>query len=97
MGNDVSTLEDPVKSARERLWEIAKFFLGFLRYAGLFVLGIIIGMGIILKDPLPSKSQQIKVTQLEKENNDLKSKLSKNLGEDKSKTDLIIKKSFVID
>ncbi len=97
MANDVSTLENPVQSARERLWNVAKFFLGFLRYVGLFFLGIIIGMGIILKDPLPSKQQQIKISQLEKENSDLKTKLNKQFIDDKSKPDQVIKNSFVID
>lgn len=97
MANDVSTLENPVQSARERIWNITKFFLGFLRYVGFFFLGIIIGMGIVLKDPLPSKQQQIKISQLEKENNELKSKLTKQVVDDKNQKDLLIKNSFVID
>jgi len=96
MENDVSTLENPVQSARERIWKIFLFFLGFLRYVGFFVLGIIIGMGIVLKDPPASREQQLKIVQLEKQNAELKAKIE-NKFNDKSAPDVSIKNAFVID
>jgi hypothetical protein len=96
MTDELKTLENPIESARKRLWGIVTVVLGLLRYAGLFVLGIIIGMGIVLKDPLPSKEQQIKIAQLEKENTELKNKINKVQPDSKNKDAVITKEAFVI-
>ena len=51
-----------------------EFVLLFIRYVGMFVFGIIVGAGIVLKNP-PIKIDGENLEILKKENNDLKNQL----------------------
>lgn len=66
-----------------------EFTLLFIRSVGMFVLGIIVGAGIILKNP-PSNVDLEKVEILKKENSDLKNQLDiiKNEKTKQNSTDL---------
>ena len=96
MANDLSSLENPVASAKQRLWKIFEFFLGLLKYVGIFFLGIIIGMGIVLKDPVVNKKQQIKIETLEKEIIDLKQKIN-NSKVEVPQNNIILRNAVVVD
>jgi hypothetical protein len=88
--------DDPVLRARARLMSIVWFFVGLLKYVGLFFVGIIVGMGIVLKNPLPNKEQQKEINLLKKENEELRSKLV-NVDLPVKNPDVKDKNSFVID
>lgn len=74
---------NPVIRAAGRLNAIKLFFYGLFRYAGLFLLGIFVGMGIVLKNPP-------KNTDLVKQIEDLQAEVKENT------SDLSVKTSFVI-
>jgi len=70
----------------------------FIRSAGLFTIGLVVGMGIVLKNPTVNKSVQDQLNTLQKENVDLKQVLDtiKN-GVIKEKTqDFTVRKSVSI-
>lgn len=99
MTEDLNNLENPVQSARTRLLKFGSFFFWLFKYVGFFLLGILVGMGLILRDPIPNKIQEAKIKELEKQNVDLKKQLSnnnidKNL---KPKDEVKERNSFVID
>lgn len=57
--------------AMGRLNAIKLFFKAFLKYIGLFLLGIFVGMGIVLKNPPSSKELQDKIKKLEEKQQDV--------------------------
>lgn len=98
MGDEIVNPDNPIGRAKARLHSLLKYFFFLLKYVGLFLLGIIVGMGIVLKNPMPDKKSLEKIQVLEKENKELKSKLEKKFNEDLSHTDKSIEKeAFVID
>lgn len=52
--------------------------LVFVQSAGMFVIGMIVGAGILMKDPMPNKIMQEKIDTLQKENVELKKSLDLN-------------------
>ncbi len=59
-GNNIPE-STPADRALGRLNVIKLFFYACLKYLGLFLLGIFVGMGIVLKNPMPSKKADPKV------------------------------------
>lgn len=74
---------NPVVRAAGRLNALKLFFYGVFRYAGLFLLGIFVGMGIVLKNPPQN-------TDLKKKIEDLQTEVKENA------SDLTVKTSYVI-
>ena len=68
-GNNIPE-STPVDRAFGRLNVIKLFFYACLKYLGLFLLGIFVGMGIVLKNPMPSKKSDTEVNTKKVENLD---------------------------
>lgn len=96
MGDEVVNPDNPVDRAKARLQAVLKYFFYLLKYVGLFLLGIVVGMGIVLKNPMPDKVGLEKIAILEKENKDLKSKLEKKLVDNSTIQDKIIEKNSIV-
>jgi len=58
---------DPYSRAAGRLNAIKLFFWALFKHIGLFLLGIFVGMGIVLKNPPENKKLVDKISVLEKE------------------------------
>ncbi len=63
--------DTPVKRAKARLNVLLVVFIAFLKYVGLFFLGIMVGGGIVLKNPPQDKKALQQIQILTKEKNDL--------------------------
>jgi hypothetical protein len=98
MTEDLNNLDNPVQSARMRLLKVGSFFFWLFKYVGFFLLGILVGMGLVLRDPMPNKAQDAKIKELEQQNVELKKQLSKNVDKNLNQKDEIKERnSFVID
>jgi hypothetical protein len=81
-----------------RLLKVGSFFFWLFKYVGFFLLGILVGMGLVLRDPMPNKAQDAKIKELEQQNVELKKQLSKNVDKNLNQKDEIKERnSFVID
>jgi len=96
MGDQITNPDNPVDRAKSRLLSFFKYFLFLFKYVGLFLLGIIVGMGIVLKNPMPDKVNLAKIAILEKENKELKEKLTKNINEKTNGNDKLIEKDAIV-
>jgi len=96
MGDQIINPDNPVDRAKARLLSFFKYFLFLFKYVGLFLLGIIVGMGIVLKNPMPDKVNLAKIAVLEKENKELKEKLIKNINEKPDGNDKLVEKDAIV-
>ena len=69
-------VETPADRAKARLMSVYRLFLGFLQYVGLFFTGIVVGGGIVLKNPPVDKSALKQIDTLIAENQNLKDKFA---------------------
>jgi hypothetical protein len=65
-GEDIKPTDIQTRAAG-RLNAIKLFFYGLFRHAGLFLIGIFVGMGIVLKNPPDNKKLVEKIDVLQKE------------------------------
>jgi len=64
--------ETPIARARARLMSVVKIVFAFLKFAGLFFIGIMTGMGIVLRNPPEDKAAKKQIVELVSENDQLK-------------------------
>lgn len=64
--------ETPIARARARLMSVVKIVFAFLKFAGLFFIGIMTGMGIVLRNPPEDKAAKKQIVELVAENDQLK-------------------------
>lgn len=69
--------DTPAARAKARLMSLLVFFLYLFKYVGLFFLGIMVGGGIVLKNPPADKKALQQVTELTKEKELLTAQLKK--------------------
>lgn len=79
MGIETSTTVDSPKNPAERsyhrLFSLAGFFFVIFKNMGIFLFGIFIGLGIVLRDPPKDRNSIELINKLQEENKILKSKL----------------------
>lgn len=63
--------DTPVARAKARLQTVVIIFLAFLKYVGLFFVGIMVGGGIVLKNPPEDKVAKKQIAELQAANNSL--------------------------
>ena len=63
--------DTPAKRAKARLSVLLVIFVAFLKYVGLFFIGIMVGGGIVLKNPPEDKKALQQIQILTKEKKDL--------------------------
>jgi hypothetical protein len=73
----VDTPNTPQERSYHRIFSFASFVFGLLRSAGLFLFGIFLGLGIVLRDPPPDKKNLLIIEKLQQENNNLSLSLKK--------------------
>lgn len=93
--SDQLQADTPAARAKARLRTFVKIGLYFLKYVGLFFLGIMVGGGIVLKNPMPDKKSLQQISELTKEKSALLEQLKKPIQAAPSK-DLITKDSVVL-
>ena len=64
--------DTPTTRARARLMSVVKIVFAFLKFAGLFFIGIMTGMGIVLRNPPEDKTAKKQIVELVAENDQLK-------------------------
>lgn len=67
----------PQERSYQRIFSFASFIIGLAKSAGLFLFGIFLGLGIVLRDPPPDKKNLAIIEQLQTENASLKMSLKK--------------------
>lgn len=87
--------DTPAARAKARLKAVLIIFASFLKYVGLFLLGIMVGGGIVLKNPPEDKKALQKIAELTKEKAALVEQLKKPVQAVPSK-DLITKDSVML-
>lgn len=74
MSDDLQA-DTPQARAKARLMSVLYIFVAFLKYAGLFFLGIMTGGGIVLKNPPEDKAAKNQIVELKQQNENLKKDL----------------------
>jgi len=69
--------DTPIKRAKARLHTVLMFGLAFLKYVGLFFLGIMTGGGIVLRNPPEDKQAKKQIQELVVANENLKKDVQK--------------------
>ena len=67
----------PQERSYQRIFSFASFIIGLAKSAGLFLFGIFLGLGIVLRDPPPDKKNLAIIEELKTENASLKMSLKK--------------------
>jgi len=67
----------PQERSYQRIFSFASFIIGLAKSVGLFLFGIFLGLGIVLRDPPPDKKNLVIIEQLKNENASLKMSLKK--------------------
>lgn len=90
--NSPTTVED---RSYHRIFSLVGFVYGLLRSVGIFLFGIFLGLGIVLRDPPKDKQSLEMISKLQQENESLKLSLKQ---QDDSKPPVFgeIKNSIVI-
>jgi hypothetical protein len=68
--------DTPASRARARLMSVVKIVVAFFKYVGLFFIGIMTGMGIVLKNPPEDKAAKKQIFELVAENDSLKKNIT---------------------
>lgn len=74
--SDELQADTPQARAKARLMSLLYVFVAFLKYCGLFFLGIMTGGGIVLKNPPEDKVARKQIVELTKQNESLKKDLT---------------------
>lgn len=69
--------KNPQERSYQRIFSFASFIISLAKSAGLFLFGIFLGLGIVLRDPPPDKKNLAVIEQLQVENASLKLSLKK--------------------
>jgi|688.fasta_scaffold04245_29 hypothetical protein len=85
----------PQERSYQRIFSLVSFVTGLARSIGLFILGIFLGLGIVLRDPPPDRKNIAIIEKLQSENDSLKLSL-KNKDESSTPSFGEIKNSIVI-
>lgn len=75
--NTADVPNTPQERSYQRIFSFASFVIGLLKSAGLFLFGIFLGLGIVLRDPPPDKKNLAIIEKLKSENASLKISLKK--------------------
>jgi hypothetical protein len=75
--NTADVPHTPQERSYQRIFSFASFIAGLLKSVGLFLFGIFLGLGIVLRDPPPDKKSLAIIEQLKSENASLKMSLKK--------------------
>ena len=67
--------DTPQARAKARLMSLLYIFFAFLKYCGLFFLGLMTGGGIVLKNPPEDKNAKKQIVELTQQNENLKNDL----------------------
>jgi hypothetical protein len=70
--NTADTANTPQERSYQRIFSLVGFLTGIARSAGLFLFGIFLGLGIVLRDPPPDKKSLAIIEKLNSENESLK-------------------------
>lgn len=76
MSGDINNNANKLKLNIQPLLAIAGFFYNLLKYAGFMFVGLVVGAGIVIKNPPQDTELVKKLKDLEQENNNLKVKLT---------------------
>ncbi len=71
------TPNTPQERSYQRIFSFVGFLVGLAKSAGLFLFGIFLGLGIVLRDPPPDKKNLAIIEELKNENASLKMSLKK--------------------
>jgi hypothetical protein len=63
---------NPQERSYQRIFSLVGFITGLLKNIGLFVFGIFLGLGIVLRDPPPDRKNIAIIENLQNENDSLK-------------------------
>ena len=86
----------PQERSYHRIFSLVSFAFGLLRSAGLFLFGIFLGLGIVLRDPPQDKKSLLVIEKLQQENNNLNLSLKKQEEDSKNPIFSEIKSSVLI-
>lgn len=75
--NTADTANTPQERSYQRIFSLVGFLTGIARSAGLFLFGIFLGLGIVLRDPPPDKKSLAIIEKLNSENESLKLSIKK--------------------
>lgn len=75
--NTADSPKTPQERSYQRIFSLTSFIIGITRNVGLFLLGIFLGLGIVLRDPPPDKKNLAIIEKLQAENQSLKMSLKK--------------------
>lgn len=92
----VDSPSTPQERSYQRIFSFAAFVIGIAKSVGLFLFGIFLGLGIVLRDPPPDKKNLAVIEILKKENESLKMSLKKQEQDVKVPVFGEIKNGFVI-
>lgn len=88
--------DTPAARAKARLQAVVIIFLSFLKYVGLFALGIMVGGGIVLRNPPEDKAAIKQIAELKAANDNLLGDIKKIKSLATPKTEIVVKETVLL-